>query len=80
MVLTKVSVTISKKGGGGMPGKDGTGPGRRGAGGRRQGGGGAGLGGNCYCPKCSYKTSHAPGQPCSTIKCPKCGTLMVREM
>jgi uncharacterized protein len=64
-----------------MPGKDGTGPGGgRGTGGRRQGGAGAGLGGNCYCPKCAYREAHTPGRPCSTIKCPKCGTPMTREL
>jgi hypothetical protein len=81
MVLTRIYVTINEEGGVNMPGKDKTGPVRaRGVGGRRQGGGtGAGAGGNCYCPKCSYRSAHVPGQPCSSLNCPKCGTPMIRE-
>ena len=51
-----------------------------GAGGRGMGGGFAiGPGGNCVCPKCKTKTTHSIGIPCNQTKCPKCGTLMIRE-
>jgi len=31
----------------------------------------------CRCPKCKYEMPHTDrGKPCSTIKCPECGTLM----
>lgn len=31
----------------------------------------------CKCPKCQYEEPHTDrGIPCSTIKCPECGTLM----
>lgn len=69
-----------------MPRRDGTGPAGQGPGGglgsgRGGMGGGAGMGagGNCLCPKCGNKSSHSRGVPCATIKCPKCGTTMVRE-
>ena len=39
----------------------------------------AGPGGNCVCPKCGHKESHAAGQPCNQKTCPKCGTAMTRE-
>ncbi|MBD3155397.1 MAG: DUF134 domain-containing protein [Candidatus Aenigmarchaeota archaeon] len=39
----------------------------------------AGPGGSCVCPSCGKKVSHVAGQPCYKIKCPKCGTQMVRE-
>lgn len=55
----------------------------RGAGGRGQGAGGRGQGagpqGNCVCPSCGEKVKHQPGTPCNAVKCPKCGTPMVRE-
>ncbi len=76
-----------------MPRGDGTGP--RGQGprtgrglGRGQGrgqiptgrlGSGAGPGGQCVCPSCGTIAPHNPGVPCTQIKCPKCGSLMVRE-
>lgn len=71
-----------------MPRGDGTGPaggqgpgtGMRGGGGRaRMGGQGLGSGGSCVCPKCGAKAEHQVGAPCYDIKCPKCGTNMVRE-
>jgi hypothetical protein len=76
-----------------MPAKDGTGPrwgsgpmtgkgiGRGGRGSGRMGGtrAGAGPGGNCVCPACGAKAPHQTGSPCSSIKCPKCGTAMARE-
>jgi cation diffusion facilitator family transporter len=39
---------------------------------------GLGPDGFCVCPKCGYKIKHERGIPCSTMKCPKCGSLMVR--
>lgn len=76
-----------------MPGRDGTGPDGRGAGrgpGRRPGrgptgGGGRGVGrgigpqGFCVCPSCGEKTPHETGLPCTSKKCPKCGTTMIRD-
>ena len=65
-----------------MPGGNGTGPLGRGpvaGGGRGRGGGfGAGSGGNCQCPKCKLCVPHKAGVPCSSVKCPECGTKMVR--
>lgn len=67
-----------------MPGKDGTGPfgtgpvagnaGRRG----QRGGIGAGPVGYCICPKCGEKVSHTAGTPCTSLKCPKCGSTLIR--
>ena len=48
-------------------------------------GDGLGVGGNrqrdlgadtCVCPKCGYKEKHTQATPCSSKKCPKCGTVM----
>jgi len=52
----------------------------RGRGGRGRMGGpfGAGPGGTCVCPKCKHEVPHQVGIPCYQMKCPKCGTLMVR--
>ena len=67
-----------------MPNKDGTGPsgagpvgGKRGRG-EQRGGKGAGPAGLCVCPKCGEKVSHTTGVPCTSQKCPKCGSLLVR--
>ena len=70
-----------------MPRGDGTGPtgagpgtGQgRGAGQGRRGGGGIGIGGNCVCPSCSNTVPHQVGVPCISIKCPKCGTMMIKQ-
>ena len=69
-----------------MPNGKGRGQGRgmgggRGMGrGRGMGGGrGAGPGGNCICPNCGQRVPHQAGVPCVQIKCPNCGTPMVRE-
>lgn len=71
-----------------MPGKDGTG--QRGSGGvfgrqsgrrsgrGRIGGSAAGPGGFCICHNCGTKTPHQFGQPCYGVKCPQCGSAMVR--
>ena len=59
---------------GGGIGQGGRGLGR--GGGNRPG---AGPSGNCVCPNCGHKISHAIGQRCIDISCPKCGTKMVRE-
>lgn len=67
-----------------MPGKDGTGPfgtgavagkaGRRG----QRGGIGAGPAGYCICSKCGEKVGHTTGTPCTSLKCPKCGSPLIR--
>ena len=62
-----------------MPEGDGRGP--MGAGRGRRGRRGFGFGGppvSCFCPSCSYQAEKQRGVPCSSMKCPKCGTLMVR--
>lgn len=40
---------------------------------------GSGPEGDCVCPACGHRTPHQRGIPCMTIKCPKCGTTMVKE-
>jgi NAD-dependent SIR2 family protein deacetylase len=68
-----------------MPGKDGTGPLGQGpvAGtgtgtGRRRVAMGTGPVGYCVCSKCGEKAAHTAGIPCASMKCPKCGTAMIR--
>ena len=56
----------------------GRGLGRSGGKGRNKGGS-YGTGGYCACTKCGEKVPHQPGIKCTTIKCPKCGNIMVRE-
>ena len=59
-----------------MPGKDGTGP-AGGKAGRK--GTGVGPNGHCVCPKCGEKVSHKAGVPCTSRKCPKCDSSLVRD-
>lgn len=68
-----------------MPGRDGKGPlsqapasgrsaGRRG----QRGQVGTGPAGYCVSPKCGEKSTHTTGVPCTSMKCSKCGTFMIR--
>jgi len=50
----------------------------RGKGFGRMGGFGLGPGGECVCPNCGERVVHQRGVPCYTLKCPKCGTPMIR--
>jgi predicted DNA-binding protein (UPF0251 family) len=67
-----------------MP-RAGRGPGRglgRGGGRGRMGGPfAAGPGGTCLCtnPDCQHEVAHVVGQPCYQMKCPKCGSPMIRQ-
>ena len=64
-----------------MPGGDGMGPagtGRRSGMAGRVNPAGAGPIGLCRCPQCDTAVEHQRGIPCSSIKCPKCGAVMVR--
>lgn len=36
-------------------------------------------GGYCVCPKCNTKTAHVSGKPCIELRCPNCGSAMLRE-
>jgi len=44
------------------------------------GGFAAGPAGKCVCPSCGEKIEHQTGVPCYERKCPKCGTMMTREV
>jgi hypothetical protein len=35
--------------------------------------------GYCVCPGCGEKIEHKLGMPCTSVKCPKCGSSMVRQ-
>jgi hypothetical protein len=64
-----------------MPRGQGRGPGMGRGGGRGRGGGfGLGPSGECICPNCGFKVSHQLGVQCYNQSCPKCGTMMTREM
>lgn len=62
------------------PGR-GRGPGMGGGRGRMGGGFAAGPGGTCICtnPECQTETAHQAGIPCYQMKCPKCGSPMIRK-
>ncbi|MGQ9569676.1 MAG: hypothetical protein ACUVUQ_02310 [Thermodesulfovibrionales bacterium] len=40
---------------------------------------GEGQGGYCVCINCGERVEHQQGVPCYSVKCPKCGTMMMRE-
>ncbi len=63
-----------------MPGGDGRGPAGAGFGRRGGFGRGAGMGApaNCRCPRCSKVVPHKRGIPCTQMKCPDCGSVMIR--
>ncbi len=44
------------------------------------GGFSAGPVGKCVCPSCGEKIEHQAGVPCNEKECPKCGTIMTREV
>ena len=50
-------------------------------GGMGQSGRGAGLGpgGLCVCLDCGASAPHQQGLPCAQMKCPKCGSPMIRN-
>ncbi len=50
----------------------------QGVGGKRQGLGRFGLAPTkCICPNCGYEMKKTRGVPCRTLKCPKCGNVMI---
>lgn len=51
----------------------------RGGGQGRNKGGAFGTGGYCVCAKCGAKVQHQRGVKCTGLKCPDCGTTMIRE-
>jgi len=59
----------------------GAGMGRGGGSGRGRMGGdfAAGPGGICKCPKCGYEEAKVRGIPCTSKKCPKCNSVMIRR-
>ncbi len=72
-----------------MPRGDGTGPDGKGSGGgggcrSRMSRGGNGRRANpsqlnfCECPSCGNKVPQKAWTPCSTEKCPQCGSTMIR--
>jgi len=40
---------------------------------------GKGPKGYCICEKCSHRTEHQTGTPCSALKCPVCNINLKRE-
>lgn len=61
-------------GGGGFGRKSGLGGGK----GRMNGSVQTGPNGFCICSNCGTKLPHKQAQPCSNVKCPHCGSAMVR--
>jgi len=59
----------------------GGGLGRGGGRGRMGGQFTAGPGGVCVCtnPDCQHEVTHQAGQACYQLKCPKCGSPMIRK-
>lgn len=57
------------------------GAGRGGGRGRMGGSFAAGPGGLCVCtnPGCRNEVTHPAGVPCYQMKCPKCGSPMIRK-
>jgi peptide subunit release factor 1 (eRF1) len=52
----------------------------RGVGGPRQGLGREGRAPTkCVCPECGYEKEKERGDPCQSMKCPKCGIPLVGE-
>ncbi len=45
----------------------------------RMGGFGMGPSGECVCTKCGERVQHQRGMPCYQMKCPKCGSKMIRD-
>jgi len=53
----------------------------RGIGGRGKGRGlrgGVCTSKQCVCPNCGYSMEVGAGKPCRSVKCPKCGTPLMR--
>ena len=61
-------------------GKNGQGKGQGLGGGKgRNNGGSFGIGGFCICTKCGEKVAHRRGIKCTSLKCPACEHVMIRE-
>jgi predicted RNA-binding Zn-ribbon protein involved in translation (DUF1610 family) len=65
------------RGGRGQGGSQGQG--RGGGRGRKGGPLAGGAAGTCLCPQCGHRQPHERGVPCTKVKCPQCGTAMIRE-
>lgn len=74
-------LAIKIKGGEVMMVGFGRGRGQGGGRGRMGGSFAAGPGGICQCvnPECGYEAPHQAGSPCYTLKCPKCGSPLIRK-
>lgn len=64
------------RGGMGQSQGQGRGGGGRGRMGGPQAGGATGI---CRCPNCGHTQAHERGIPCTQVKCPQCGTSLIRE-